>query len=66
MRVSSDFRVTIPKALRDKYGMHPGTAVEMFLTPEGHTAIRRIGPPAPTPSRKKTRKALPKKAKTRG
>jgi AbrB family looped-hinge helix DNA binding protein len=45
MRVNKDFRVTIPKALRDRMGFHPGTEVEMVRV-DGGIAIRRVADPA--------------------
>jgi AbrB family looped-hinge helix DNA binding protein len=35
MTVDGSGRVVIPKSLRDKFGLHAGTTVEILETPEG-------------------------------
>ena len=41
MKVSSDFRVTIPAKIRIQLGMHPGTEIEFFTDGE-EVLLRRI------------------------
>ncbi len=44
MRVTSRGRVTIPKAMRERFGMTPGTDVEFFFE-DGVVVIRKRVPP---------------------
>ncbi len=41
MRISERGQVTIPKALRDRFGMNHNTEVEMTSTPDGILLRRR-------------------------
>lgn len=41
MRITSTGRVTIPKRIRDRYGMLPGSTVE-FVDVGGEVAIRAV------------------------
>ncbi len=41
MRVTSKGQVTIPKAIRDEYGLLPGTEVE-FIAENGQVRVRRL------------------------
>lgn len=40
MKVTSKGQVTIPKAIRDKYGLFPGTEVE-FVAQDGEVRVRK-------------------------
>jgi AbrB family looped-hinge helix DNA binding protein len=40
MKITSKGQVTIPKALRDEFGLLPGTEVE-FVAEGGHVTVRR-------------------------
>lgn len=42
MKITSKGQVTIPKALRDEYGLLPGTEVE-FVQTDGEIRVRRVG-----------------------
>jgi len=42
MRVWRDGRITIPKKLREKYGLLPGKIITLVGTPEGLLVLRKI------------------------
>ena len=46
-------QVTIPKAVRDRLNLKPGSAVDFELTPDGHFVLAKAGkkPAAPVKSR---------------
>jgi AbrB family looped-hinge helix DNA binding protein len=46
MRVTDKGQVTIPKALRDKFGIGPGAEIE-FIADETGIIIKRISEPRP-------------------
>ena len=35
MKIDARGRITIPKALRERYGLHPGVEVELVPLPDG-------------------------------
>ena len=41
MRITSKGQVTIPKDIRDEFGLLPGTEVE-FVAEQGHVKVRKI------------------------
>jgi AbrB family looped-hinge helix DNA binding protein len=41
MRITSKGQVTIPKGIRDEFGLLPGTEVE-FVAEKGQVAVRRL------------------------
>ncbi|HEU4706192.1 MAG TPA: AbrB/MazE/SpoVT family DNA-binding domain-containing protein [Solirubrobacterales bacterium] len=41
MRITSKGQVTIPKAIRDEFGLLPGTEVE-FVAEEGEVKVRKL------------------------
>jgi len=41
MRITSKGQVTIPKGIRDEFGLLPGTEVE-FVTEKGQVTVRRL------------------------
>jgi AbrB family looped-hinge helix DNA binding protein len=43
MKITADGQITIPKELRDKYGLHPDTEVEL-LDADGEMILRRAQP----------------------
>jgi AbrB family looped-hinge helix DNA binding protein len=42
MRVTAKGQVTIPKKLRDRLGIKPGTAVEFRLNTQGEVVLSRV------------------------
>lgn len=40
-------QVTIPKPVRDRLGLTPGSKVEFEIDPAGHVTLRKAGPDAP-------------------
>ena len=51
VRVTSKGQVTIPKPVRDRLGIAPGTQVEFELAEDGRAFLRRLGKPQTRPSR---------------
>lgn len=51
MRVTKKGQVTIPKPVRDRLGIGPGTHVEFELAEDGRAFLRRLGKRKPKPSR---------------
>lgn len=51
MRVTRKGQVTIPKLVRDRLGIGPGTRVEFELAQDGRAFLRRIGKGKTKPSR---------------
>jgi antitoxin PrlF len=50
--VTSKGQVTIPKPLRDRLGIRPGTAVRFELAPDGRVTLTKVGKkPSKQPSR---------------
>ena len=43
MRVTTKGQVTIPKPVRDRLGIRPGTKVEFELAEDGRVYLRRVG-----------------------
>ena len=41
--VTSKGQVTIPKPLRDRLGIKPGSAVQFELAPDGQVTLRKAG-----------------------
>jgi len=41
--VTSKGQVTIPKPLRDRLGIKPGSAVQFELAPDGQVTLRKVG-----------------------
>lgn len=46
-RVTSKGQVTIPKPVRDRLGIVPGSDVEFALAPDGRVIIERVGADSP-------------------
>jgi antitoxin PrlF len=44
-------QVTIPKPVRDRLGINPGSRVEFEVGEDGRAFLRRVGKPAVKPSR---------------
>lgn len=44
-------QVTIPKQVRDRLGIHPGSRVDFEIAEDGKAFLRRIGKRAVKPSR---------------
>ncbi|WP_029008809.1 AbrB/MazE/SpoVT family DNA-binding domain-containing protein [Azospirillum halopraeferens] len=44
-------QVTIPKRIRDRLGLSPGSAVEFEMAPDGRVILRKADGTAPVPSR---------------
>ena len=44
-------QVTIPKPVRDRLGINPGSKVEFEVVDDGRAFLRRVGKPTPNPSR---------------
>jgi AbrB family looped-hinge helix DNA binding protein len=38
-------QITIPKSLRDQFGMEPGTAVDIIPSDYGHLTLTKVRPP---------------------
>ena len=52
MPVTVKGQVTIPKPIRDRLGLVPGSAVEFVVEPDGQVSLRKAGAEdAPAPSR---------------
>jgi AbrB family looped-hinge helix DNA binding protein len=51
VRVTRKGQVTIPKAVRDRLGINPGTKVDFELADDGRAFLRRAGKRMPKPSR---------------
>jgi antitoxin PrlF len=51
VRVTSKGQVTIPKLVRDRLGIAPGTRVEFELAEDGRAFLRRLGKRQTRPSR---------------
>jgi antitoxin PrlF len=51
VRVTSKGQVTIPKPVRDRLGIAPGTQVEFELAEDGRAFLRRLGKRQTRPSR---------------
>jgi antitoxin PrlF len=49
--VTSKGQVTIPKAVRDRLGINPGSKVEFEITEDGRALLKRAGKRATKPSR---------------
>lgn len=49
--VTSKGQVTIPKPVRDRLGIEPGSAVEFEMTPQGDVVLRKAGSVARPPGR---------------
>jgi antitoxin PrlF len=49
--VTSKGQVTIPKPVRDRLGINPGSKVEFELARDGRAFLRRVGKRAIRPSR---------------
>lgn len=49
--VTSKGQVTIPKLIRDRLGIKPGTKVAFSLDSEGRAFLKADGPAQPKPSR---------------
>lgn len=49
--VTSKGQVTIPKPVRDRLGINPGSKVEFELAQDGRAFLRRVGKRAIRPSR---------------
>jgi len=43
VRVTSKGQVTVPKPVRDRLGIVPGSAVEFELAEDGRALLRRVG-----------------------
>lgn len=41
--VTSKGQVTIPKSIRDRLGIRPGSAIEFELTPDGRVVLFKAG-----------------------
>jgi AbrB family looped-hinge helix DNA binding protein len=50
-RVTSKGQVTIPKPVRDRLGINPGSKVDFEIGDDGRAYLRRAGKPAVQPSR---------------
>lgn len=46
--VTSKGQVTIPKPVRDRLGIEPGSAVEFELTPDGRVVLVKVDAGRPT------------------
>jgi antitoxin PrlF len=44
-------QVTIPKPVRDRLGINPGSKVDFEVSEDGRAFLRRVGKPAVKPSR---------------
>jgi AbrB family looped-hinge helix DNA binding protein len=44
VRISETGRITIPKALRERFGLHHGAQVEFIATDQGILIRRKAGP----------------------
>ena len=51
VRVTTKGQVTIPKHVRDRLGIRPGTKVEFEVAEDGRAYLRRVGTPQTRPSR---------------
>jgi antitoxin PrlF len=49
--VTSKGQVTIPKPVRDRLGIHPGSKVHFEVAEDGRAFLRRVGKRAAKPSR---------------
>jgi len=49
--VTSKGQVTIPKPVRDRLGINPGSKVEFEVAEDGRAFLRRVGKRAVKPSR---------------
>ena len=49
--VTSKGQVTIPKPVRDRLGIHPGSKVHFEIAEDGRAFLRRVGKRAGKPSR---------------
>jgi AbrB family looped-hinge helix DNA binding protein len=50
MRVTTKGQVTIPKPVRDRLGIRPGSEVQFELAEDGRAYLRRVGERQTTPS----------------
>ena len=41
MKLSKKFELTIPKAIRDQHGLHPGTLIEFSFNERGELVLRK-------------------------
>ncbi|HYZ31395.1 MAG TPA: AbrB/MazE/SpoVT family DNA-binding domain-containing protein [Crenalkalicoccus sp.] len=48
MPVTVKGQVTIPKAIRDRLGLVPGSEVEFAIEPDGRVLLRKAGPTEPS------------------
>jgi antitoxin PrlF len=51
VRVTRKGQVTIPKPVRDRLGINPGTQVDFELADDGRAFLRRVGKRIAKPSR---------------
>jgi AbrB family looped-hinge helix DNA binding protein len=51
VRVTKKGQVTIPKPVRDRLGIGPGTRVEFELAKDGRALLRRVGKRQTKPTR---------------
>ena len=51
VRVTSKGQVTIPKQVRDRLGINPGSKVDFKVAEDGRAFLRRVGRRAVKPSR---------------
>jgi antitoxin PrlF len=49
--VTTKGQVTIPKPVRDRLGIHPGSKVHFEVAEDGRAFLRRVGKRATKPSR---------------
>jgi len=42
MRINKKGQVTIPKAIRDRVGLHPGCEVEVAVRADGEVVLQRV------------------------
>lgn len=49
--VTSKGQVTIPKPVRDRLGINPGSKVDFEVTDDGRAFVRKVGKRAAKPSR---------------
>jgi AbrB family looped-hinge helix DNA binding protein len=42
-RITSKGQVTIPRPIRDRLGLRPGSAIEFELTPDGRVVLFKAG-----------------------
>ncbi len=49
--VTTKGQVTIPKPIRDRLGLTPGSRVDFAVDPDGKVVLRKAEGPAPLPDR---------------